>query len=87
MKGTDCTEAQIDSARQFCADRRKDQPGERPRDAQEITISFGQLARLVAWYGALRYMAGRDGTGGTLECPGPIDTREEPCQSTTAKTP
>ena len=70
MRGTELTDAQIESARRFCADRRKDAPGDTPDDSRIISIPFGQMIRLVAWYGALRFQAGRDGTGGTLEKPG-----------------
>lgn len=76
MKGTDLTDAQIQSARQFLVDRRSgDNKGVMPADEENIVQSFGNLARVVAWYGALRYEAGRNGTGGTLENPGPIEEK------------
>jgi hypothetical protein len=70
MRGTELTEQQIQSARQFLSDRRVSFPGKIPLDEQIIKIPFGDVARIVAWCGALRYIAGRDGSGGTLEEPG-----------------
>lgn len=71
MKGTDCTPEQIQSARDFLFARSLNIEAV-PDDSRVIMLPFGDLARLVAWYGALRYAAGRDGTGGTLEVPGEI---------------
>lgn len=74
MKGTDLTEDQIQSAREFaCARQRINRSGAVFDDATEVTLRFGDLARLVAWYGAIRFQAGEKGIGGTLEKPGPMD--------------
>lgn len=75
LRGTDLTEAQIQSARIFANARRKGELQEMPDDGQLIVQKFGDMARLLAWYGALRFKAGRDGTGGTLEEPGPLDVK------------
>lgn len=74
MKGTDLTDAQIQSAREFSCARQVHQPADVLDDATRVTLKFGELVRLIAWYGALRFQAGRDGTGGTFENPGPMDT-------------
>ena len=70
MRGTDCTTEQIASAREFVWLRQTIPHASCPGDEQMVTLPFGHLARVVAWYGALRYIAGRDGTGGSLEKPG-----------------
>ncbi len=73
MKGTELTPEQIESARQFVAGRMKqDEPYP---DEQRVTVPFGDIARIVAWYGALRYQAGATGIGGTFERPGPFGGR------------
>lgn len=64
MKGTDCTPEQIEAASTFLADRGW------PTHAATAAISRENVACLIAWYGACRYIAARDGTGGTLEQPG-----------------
>lgn len=73
MKGTDVTPEQMESANQFvlgcwCENRG---PGEPKQIAPEQTISlpFGDLVRLVAWYAAIRYEAGEKGIG-TRDIPG-----------------
>ena len=78
MRGTDCTKDQIQSARLFIANAQAGNHKGRlfPPDERIIQIPFGKMARLVAWYGAVRYIAGRDHSGGTLESPGPIDGRK-----------
>lgn len=74
MRGTEVTPAQMNSAREFLSSRVRNTRHNRPEsDAQVVSLTYGDLARLVAWYGALRYKAGADGTGGTLEAPGTID--------------
>lgn len=67
MKATDCTPEQIESAEQWLHDRGW------PVDAEVARVNRQQMARLVAWYGALRFQAGRDGIGGTFERPGILD--------------
>lgn len=66
VKGTDCTPEQIAHARQFIKDRGWG-------ESEVGKISLADFARLVAWYGAMRFKAGRDQTGGSFEIPGPID--------------
>jgi hypothetical protein len=71
MKGTELTQEQIQSAREFAVARQvKGFEAGTIDDAHRVAIRFGDLARLVAWYGAMRYEAGRTGEGGTLEKPG-----------------
>jgi len=67
MKGTDCTEAQVAHAKAFVEVHALHQAM-----PERFIIASDDLARLLAWYGALRFMSGRDGEGGTLECPGEI---------------
>lgn len=69
MRGTDVTEEQMKSAREF-AFARSVGLEEMPDDQRIIMLPFGKMVRLMAWYGAMRYKAGRDGAGGTLESPG-----------------
>lgn len=70
MKGIDCTTDQLKSAEQFIMDHAHD-VATKP---SMVTMPFDSLVRLVAWYGALRFRAGQDGTGGTFEKPGPMVT-------------
>lgn len=78
MRGTDCTPGQLKSASDFVRARHVDGYSKAPKlspfSDQQIVIRWADLVNLLAWYGALRYTAGRDGTGGTLENPGPIDS-------------
>lgn len=67
MRGTDVTPAQLKSAENFI--RARQACGRSPQSDELISIRFDHLCRLVAWYGALRYAAGRDGIA-TLEEPG-----------------
>lgn len=76
MRGADLTEEQIQSAREFACARQKIPATEGMiDDATVVSLKFGDLARLVAWYGAIRYMAGKNRVGGTLEAPGPMDVK------------
>jgi len=67
VKGTECTPAQIEHAKDFIIDR-----GWKSNPHQRAMISLDDFARMLARYGAVRFQAGRDNTGGTLEQPGPI---------------
>lgn len=69
MKGTDCTPEQIAHASEFMEIARW------PVSAPTAKCSRDQTARLLAWYGAMRFQAGRDGVGGTLEKPGFIEVK------------
>jgi hypothetical protein len=70
MKGTAITPAQYDAARRFIIARETTPPDvDRRGDDTPILLRFGDLVGLVAWYGALRYLAGRDGLN-SLESPG-----------------
>lgn len=70
MRGKDCTPEQLKSAEDFIM-ARASTVTKRPK---QVSMPFDDLVRLVAWYGALRFTAARDGVGGTLEKPGPMDT-------------
>lgn len=67
MRGVDCTPGQLRAAELFVLQHSLTVLPKNPRN---VTLDFDDLVRLVAWYGALRFEAGRDGNGGTLECPG-----------------
>lgn len=69
MRGTDCTPEQVEAASQFLADRGW------PKDIPLAALSRESIARMIAWYGALRYQAGRDGIN-SLEKPGEIIVKE-----------
>jgi hypothetical protein len=74
MKGTDVTPEQLQSAREFIAARRiGSEMGQILGDDQLLSVRFGDVARLLAWYGALRFLAGKSGMGGSLESPGPME--------------
>lgn len=77
MRGTECTAGQMEHARKFLMDRAPNVL-DRPTDERRVTIPFGDIARILAWYGALRFIAGRDATGGSLEIPGPMEKRDAP---------
>ena len=70
MRGTDCTNAQLDAAHRFIATHPL-RGAQLPLD-QPVTLAYGELVRIVAWYGALRYVAAREGNGGTLENPADV---------------
>jgi hypothetical protein len=70
VKGTNCTPEQLASAEEFIM-ARASTVTKRPK---QVSMPFDSLVRLVAWYGALRFEAGRDGIGGTLEKPAPMIT-------------
>ncbi len=69
MKGTDCTPEQLQAASDFLA-----VPGW-PEGTERAELERSDIVHLLAWYGALRFQAGRDGTGGTLEVPGAFDVK------------
>jgi hypothetical protein len=64
MRGTDLTPEQLKAAEKFIMDR-----SGRAKRPEMVMNKFDDLVRLVAWYGAIRFVAGRDGIGGTLEKP------------------
>lgn len=71
MNGMDLTPEQLDSASDFVLARRTVGDLILPPDSDSrISIRWDELVRVVAWYGAMRYVAGRDQIGGTLEIPG-----------------
>ena len=71
MRGTELTPEQIGSAREFIQGRIR--VGSMPEDETVVvSMEAGNLCRLLAWYGALRYQAGASGIGGTEQKPGPI---------------
>lgn len=72
MRGTDCTNEQIAHAREFWISRVRNRA--RLDDAGCVYVSLDDIARMMAWYGALRFIGARDGIGGTLEQPGELVT-------------
>ncbi len=62
IKASDLTEDQLESARDFLTGN------DWPEDEGSRTISRSEVAKLIAWYGALRFLAGADGVG-SLEKP------------------
>ncbi len=81
MKGTDCTPSQIVSASQFLAARGW------PDDDIRREFKREDIVRIVAWYGAMRFQAGRDGVGGTIDRPGEFVTRADPPHPTQLHVP
>ena len=69
MKGIDLTDAQLAAAKRFVKGREKGNL-KTPKDQQIIAMSYIDVIRLVAWYGAIRYTAATQGIG-TLTEPGP----------------
>lgn len=55
MRGTDLTDWQLKAAEKFLRDRNKHQTS--VTDEQHVTLPFGQLVRIVAWYGQIRAKA------------------------------
>lgn len=72
MRGTDCTAEQIRAASDFL-----EIASWRP-DTAKAEVTRDDIVRLLAWYGALLFRGGRDGTGGTLEHPGQFDVNPTP---------
>jgi hypothetical protein len=54
MRGTDLTAWQIKAAETFI---RNNSPSNPRDDDQQISLRFGDLVRLVAWYGQIRAKA------------------------------
>jgi len=76
VRGTDLTDEQIQSARKFaCARQKIPATDGMIDDTTVVSLKFGDLARLVAWYGAIRYQAGKHGVGGSFEAPGPMEVK------------
>ena len=70
MRGTDCTKEQLSAASAFLADCGW------PVDIPQTTPRREEVVALIAWYGALRFIACRDNSGSTLERPAiPITVR------------
>lgn len=67
MRGLDCTDAQLDAADRFITEH--PMRGIHVSRDQAVTVPYGEIVRVVAWYGALRYIAARDNSGGTLDNP------------------
>lgn len=66
MRGTELTPQQLERAKEFVRGRQVVKAD--LTDEQQIQLAFGDLVRLVAWYGAIRFEAGQKGIG-TLEVP------------------
>jgi hypothetical protein len=62
IKASDLTHDQLASARDFLTGN------DWPESENKRTVPREEVARLIAWYGALRFRAGADGIG-TLEKP------------------
>lgn len=80
MKGTDITAEQYDAARRFIVSRDQSLQLEERSDDTQVLLVLRELIGLVAWYGAMRYIAGREGIN-SLDRPGdlvtvPAGTRE-----------
>jgi len=78
MNGRHLTSEQIAAARQFVLTVEQTCGGERD-DNEPVSVSFGDLVRLVAWYGAIRYDSGANGRG-TLGQPAPLRVLSEVTQ-------
>jgi hypothetical protein len=72
MRGTDVTTEQVEHARAFWLARSLN-PAAIVNGV--VYASMDDIARMMAWYGALRFEAGRTGEGGTLERPGELVVR------------
>ena len=66
MRGTDLTEWQIKAAEKFCRRNSSTDPID---DDQSVSLRFGDLVRMVAWYGQIRAKA--------VEAGAPADTPGE----------
>jgi hypothetical protein len=77
-RGTDSTPEQLDQASDFLS-----QAGWRESDEGISKVSRGDICRLLAWYGALRYVAATQGAG-TLEKPGRLVKPQKPLEHTEA---
>lgn len=71
MRGTEVTPKQFEAAQKFIMDRNHGQRS-LPAEDESIHLEWGNFVRMVAWYGALRYQAGRDGIN-SLDDPGICD--------------
>lgn len=69
MKGTDCTKEQIAHASQFLSDVGW------PDDGRRGESSRDDMVRLIAWYGAVRFIGARNNPDGSLEVPGKFVAR------------
>lgn len=93
MNGYDCTPEQIESASAFLHARGLTADIERLRvEGRPLFMTRADIVRLLAWYGALRYISARDHVGGTLEQPGAMvslrdDAETKPQASAPAETP
>ena|ERR1700729_3947856 len=78
MKGTDLTKEQLRAAEIFILETAGRRVG---MDAPSgiVTMQFDAMVRLLAWYGAVRFKAARDGSGGTLENPGAAHNSASEC--------
>lgn len=57
MKGTDLTKWQIDAAEKFVRGRQTFGQLAPDSDDRQVIVRFGDLVRLVAWYGQIRAVA------------------------------
>lgn len=78
MRGSNCTDDQIQAAKDFFGSSTVDikQVTRGASDDDIVPIRYGDLARLVAWYGAIRFISGRDGIG-TFESPAPLHSERK----------
>ncbi len=61
MKGTDLEAHYIEAAAKFVMGRRTIPLPEMPPDDTPVSVKWGELVRLVAWYGAIRAKAVSEG--------------------------
>lgn len=61
MRGTEITDSQMDAAEKFILLCRTDGNTQYPKPEESVTMHWGNIVRIVAWYGAIRAKAVKDG--------------------------
>ncbi len=75
IKASDLTEDQLESARDFLTGN------DWPENEDSRTISRAEVAKLIAWYGALRFLAGANGIGSLEKPPKLLQSNGKPVHS------
>jgi hypothetical protein len=80
MRGTDVNPEQMEAAERFIAEHVTH--GDPLPEDQPVTVKWGELVRLVAWYGALRAIGIQKGVS-TVEHPNAVASleRREPTRT------